>query len=102
VYVAGANAGAILTNTPTQTDAKSQYVWVLAPQSAWAGAPHTMTGFESLLNTTFTAGDRAAGNLGLPSLRSIENFLKSLGANAALLAGVIVTAWVLLNRQSRR
>jgi hypothetical protein len=95
-YVAVSNRGAMLASDAQQASADNKYVYVLAPQSAWAGAPQTMGAGGSFLNAIFGAGDTAADKLGLPSLAGIENFLKSLGADALLLAAVGATAWYLL------
>lgn len=98
-YSQAANAGAIVASTPTQTDGKSTVVYVLAPSSAWKGAPQTMGKGQSFLNALFTTGDRAADAAGLPSLVSVENFLKSLGKDALLIVAVGGVAWYLLNRK---
>lgn len=100
-YAAAANARRIVLGTPTQTDARSTVVYVLAPQSAWAGAPQTMTTGQRIANAVFSTGDKAADTLGLPSLASIENFLKSLGKDAVLVGAVILAAVYMLKRRGR-
>jgi hypothetical protein len=100
-YVNAANAGAIVNTTPTQTDRTSSVVYVLAPQSAWAGAPKTNTAAGSFWNWAFTRGDQAADAVGLPSLKDIKGFIKSLGKDALLIGGVIAVGWYLLKRGGR-
>lgn len=54
--------------------------------------PHTMTRIESLENTIFSTGDTIADKLGLPSLDSLEKWLKDVGRDVAI--GVVVLAVV--------
>jgi hypothetical protein len=100
-YVALANSGAIDTSAPTITSADNQYVYVLAPASVIGSAPHTMTTFESLQNDVFTAGDEAAGALGLPTLADVESFLTDAGKQIVM--GLLVTGAIayFLKRRKR-
>lgn len=80
-YVEATKAGDIAASVdlPTQTNLASTDVYVLAPESAWEGAPHTMTLAERIKNTLLIGGDKVADAAGLPSLAHIEDFLKKAG-----------------------
>ncbi len=95
-YVVAANQGSVDASDITQASSNNQYIYVLAPRSAWAGAPQTIGAGGSFLNALFGTGDSAASALGLPSLASIDNFIKSLGKDALVLAAVGGVAWYLL------
>ena len=99
-YITASRSPLLNFNAPTQPNAAQTYFYVLAP-AAVAASPqaHTMTTTEQIQNTIFTKGDQAADALGLPSLKGIEDFIKSLGADALLIGGVIVLAWWMLNRR---
>lgn len=88
------NAGQIDANTPQVMSNTNAYAYVVAPPSAWQGAPQLMTRLQQIENAVFTGGDIAADAIGLPSLNSIENFLK--GAGRDILVGIAVTAGVSL------
>lgn len=77
-YVELQNDG-ILGVNDVAVDGGNGYIYVLAPSSVIGAAPHTMTSFESAQNDVFTAGDAAAGALGLPSLDNVESILKVTG-----------------------
>lgn len=101
-YVTASRSKLLDFSQPQQANAANTLFYVLAP-SAVAASPiaHTMTTTERLANAAFTAGDSAADKLGLPSLASIENYLKSLGKDALVIGGIIVLAWYLVNRRQR-
>lgn len=99
-YIAASRSSLLNFNVPTQPNAAQTYFYVLAPAEVAASPQaHTMTTTERIQNTVFAKGDQAADALGLPSLQGIEDFIKSLGKDAAIIGGVIVLAWYLLNRR---
>lgn len=99
-YIAASRSRLLDFTAPTQPTTDQSYFYVLAsPAVAASPQAHTMTTVEQIENAAFTHGDQAAGALGLPSLASIENFIKSLGKDAAIIGGVIVLAWWMLNRR---
>lgn len=92
-YAALWNAGRIDPNAPQVAANSGAYVYVLAPSSAWTGAPHTMTTGETITNAVFSAGDDAADAVGLGgTLSGITNFLHDVGYQVAV--GLAVTAAV--------
>lgn len=99
-YVRAAN-GHVMPNAdqPQQSSASGQFVYVLADRAVAAAAPATMNWLQKAANEAFTIGDIGAAAVGLPSLASIENFLKSLGTDAIIIAGVAGLAWYLINRR---
>lgn len=101
-YVTASRSKLLDFSQPQQANPTNTLFFVLAP-AAVAASPqaHTMTATERLANAAFTTGDKAADALGLPSLKGIEDFLKSLGRDAVVIGGVIVLAWYLLNRRQR-
>lgn len=86
------NAGTLDANAPQVSSNNNAYVYVVAPTSAWADAPHTMTTSEQMENAIFSGADAAASSVGLPSLASIGQFL--LGAGREILIGIAVSAGV--------
>lgn len=89
-YTVAVNGGVVPVATPTQTDRTGQYVYVLAPASAAAGAPHTGGVLDRALNAGFNAVDNAAEKLGLPSLASVEHWIK-LGL---VILAVVAALWL--------
>lgn len=86
-YAELTNDGVLGPNDPA-IDGGNGYVYVLAPSSVIGAAPHLMTGYETVQNALFTAGDEAADAVGLPSLGSIENILK-VTIGAAVIVAVL-------------
>lgn len=101
-YVAASKARLLDFTTPTQPTANTEWLYVLAPASVAQAAPQTMTTLQRAENEFFTRTGQAADAIGLPSLRGIEDFVKSLGRDAAIIGGVIILAWWLLNRTTHR
>jgi hypothetical protein len=95
------NAGQIDTTAPQVTNPTGSLVYVMAPTSTWATAPHTMTTSESVENAIFTTGDQAAGALGLPSLASIESFLTSIGRDVLIGVAVAVAGAYIIKRLTK-
>lgn len=95
-YVAATKVGDIAASvdSPTQTNPSSTYVYVLAPASALANAPKTMTLAERFQNAFFATGDKVADAAGLPSLSEIETFLHRAGwvLVIALVCGLLIYA----------
>jgi len=99
-YAALWNAGRIDYNAPQVAANNGQYIYVVAPASVWAGAPHTMTTGEQLTNAAFTAGDDAADAVGLGgTLAGIQNFLHDVGYQVAVGLAVTVAVAYLLKRK---
>lgn len=98
-YVRAANTGLLDMSQPQQAAASGQYVYVLAPGTVAQAAPQTMNWLQKAANEAFTIGDISAAAVGLPSLASIEKFLKSIGTEALMLAGVGALAWWLVHRR---
>lgn len=91
-YTTLANAGYIDINSPQVASNSGQVVFVLAPPAVIAAAPQTMTDAQRVANAVFTAGDVAAGAVGLPALADIESFITGLGKEVVI--GVAVTVGV--------
>ena len=98
LYVQLFNAGQIDPNAPQATTANGQYVYVAAPADL-TNVPATMTLLQRIENTVFTEGDAAAGAVGLPSLDSIQNFLKDTGKQILIGVGVTLAVAYLIRRK---
>lgn len=98
-YARAANSGLLDMSQPQQATSNSAYVYVLAPGAVAAAAPPTMNWVQRAANEAFTIGDIGAAAVGLPSLSSIEGFLKKAGLELVLIAGVIGIAYYLINRR---
>lgn len=99
-YAALWNAGRIDPNAPQVAANNGQYVYVVAPASAWTGAPHTMTTGERVANAVYSAGDEAADAVGLGgTLEGIQNFLHDVGYQVAVGLAVTVALALLLKRK---
>lgn len=98
-YVKAANTRLLDLSQPQQATANGQYVYVLAPKDVAAAAPATMNLLQRAANEAFTIGDLTAAAVGLPSLNTIENFLKSIGRDALIIAGVIAVTLYAIRRR---
>jgi hypothetical protein len=98
-YARAANSGLLDMSQPQQATANSAYVYVLAPGAVAAAAPPTMNWVQRAANEAFTIGDIGAAAVGLPSLATIESFLKKAGVELLVIAGVIGVAYYLINRE---
>lgn len=99
-YAKAANSRMLDMSQPQQATGNGQYVYVLAPKAVASAAPATMNWLQRAANEAFTIGDIGAAAVGLPSLAGIENFLKSIGRDALIIAGVIAVALYAIRRRS--
>lgn len=97
-YTDLANARLLDTTAPQSPSRDGQFMYVVAPQSAWAGAPHTMTTGEAAQNALFAAMDRA-GVGGL--LADLERALGRAGMVLMLAIGAYVVVRVMQVRGRR-
>jgi hypothetical protein len=99
LYTSLFNAGQIDPNAPQVASNSGQYVYVVAPPDVVAAAPPTMTTLQRAENAIFTAGDVAAGAVGMPSLEGIQNFLKDTGKQILIGVGVALGVAYLVRRR---
>lgn len=99
-YATLANAGRLPdVQQPMETTPNNKFIYVVANKAVADDAPTTMNWIQRAANEAFSAGDTAAAAIGLPSLATIENFLKSAGEDILVLVAVGGLAWYLINRR---
>lgn len=96
-YTALFNAGEIDPNAPTVTAPSGKTVYVVAPKLE--DVPTTMGAWDRFLNAAFTVENKATDALGLPSADTITNFLKDMGKQILIGAGVTLGVAYLLRRR---
>lgn len=100
-YTSLFNAGNIDLGAPQVASASGAFVYVVAPQNVWAGAPQLMTAAQALENKIFNGADNLANDLHLPTLKDTEDWLKGIGKEVAIGVAVAVGVALVLKRLTR-